>query len=83
MTNADGKTPSPQGGFPAKATGEHRRKITHEVMPSGVVARVGTNTKHSRYLEQGTKHMEPRPWMFLTNSQMRGTINRILTRKIK
>lgn len=83
LVSSGGRTPSPPGGFPAKDTGEHRMGIDTEQMPSGLVQRVGTNTLHSKFLEKGTTKMKPRPWMFLTNAEMRGNINRILTRRMK
>ena len=64
-------TPSRPGEPPAVDTGTLRRSIQMEVnaTPALIVVRVGTNLKYGLFLELGTIHIEPRPWLlpaFLT-----------------
>lgn len=57
--------PSRPGDPPRVVTGRGRASITHEVERQGrsIVARVGSNVVYMRFLELGTIHMEPRPWL--------------------
>ena len=81
--NRDGKTPSPEGGYPAMATSNLRGKIEYDLRTQKMEARVGTNVLYGKFLELGTETMGKRPWMTLTNRAMRSTINRILGRRMK
>ena len=56
-----GAFPSKAGQPPRKQTGHLRRSVTYNV--NGLVGRVGTPIKYGRYLELGTRHMKPRPWL--------------------
>jgi len=70
--------PSAPGAYPGKRTGHLRRNIAFEVNKSDMLARWGTNVKYGRYLEEGTTHMDPRPWMAPTNSAMASKIRSVL-----
>lgn len=57
--------PSPAGGFPGIRTGTLRRSVNVDLAsPKDLVARVGTNLKYGRMLEEGTRDMPARPWLF-------------------
>ncbi len=58
-----GKNPSRPGEPPHKQTGHLARSIAWEV--EGRVARVGTNVKYGRMLEEGTANMSPRPYLHI------------------
>lgn len=55
--------PSEPGNAPAIDTGTLVKRITHSVDKNDVSARVGTNVEYGLYLEHGTSHMLPRPWL--------------------
>lgn len=60
--------PSRPGEPPHVDTGRLRASITHEgPQPSDTgnerEVRVGTNVNYGRFLEQGTRFIEPRPWL--------------------
>ena len=69
---------SKPGQHPRKQTGHLRRNVTWEMEIRKPLARVGTNVKYGRYLEEGTHNMSPRPWMTLTNRDTRTSIKRII-----
>lgn len=63
--------PSSPGEPPAVDTGTLRRSVQMEVQdaPTLIIVRVGTNLKYGLFLEIGTVHIQPRPWLlpaFLT-----------------
>ena len=47
---------------PQVQTGRLRSSITHEVSEGEVV--IGTNVVYGRYLELGTSHNPPYPWLY-------------------
>jgi len=57
--------PSSPGEPPHVDEGRLRSSITHEIggTRNVVEARVGTNVKYGRFLELGTRHILPRPWL--------------------
>jgi len=54
---------SKPGEVPRVQTGTLRRSITHEMNKLLPIGRVGTNVKYSKWLEFGTRRMQPRPFM--------------------
>lgn len=80
--NRDGKTPGAPGGYPAEFTSQ----LAKQVASSGwefleeprLGIRWGTNLKHGRWQETGTRNMAPRPWMSLTNQAMISQMIQIL-----
>ena len=73
---------STPGEYPNKRTGNLRKNMNHVVMKKDLIAQVGTNVRYGRFLEEGTKYMEERPWMTLTNNRMRKKIARIMKRPL-
>ncbi len=57
--------PSRPGQPPALRTGFGRRNILMEFFPDQLLARVGPaqQADYMAYLELGTKHISPRPWL--------------------
>lgn len=74
-------THSAPGNPPYKQTGRLRASITHEV--NGLVGRVGTNVRYSRFLELGTRKMAPRPFLLTNMRKHNATLIRILTGRIR
>ena len=74
---------SKPGEPPRLQCGELRRSIAWELDAGKIVGRVGTNKIYGRYLEEGTEHMEKRPFLSSTLAQQRNTIRRILLTKMK
>jgi len=56
-----GKSPSAPGEPPGVISGTLKRSITNEV--EGLTGRVGTNVEYGKYLELGTEHIAPRPFL--------------------
>lgn len=56
---------SAPGDPPATDTGQLADSIATELArdDTGLVERIGTNLKKGRYLERGTRHIEPRPFL--------------------
>jgi hypothetical protein len=82
--NRRGLAPSAPGGYPKRmrpwlAVGSN---IFYELHPAGMAGRWGTNVLYGKWLQTGTVRMKPRPWMSLTNAQMRVRVNAILSRRI-
>jgi hypothetical protein len=76
-------THSRPGNPPFKQTGQLRRTITYEVLPGGLVGRVGTNLKYGRYLETGTRRgLAPRKYIVVNLIKHRPTVVSIITRRI-
>ena len=65
-------SPSAPGDYPRKRTGKLRQSITFAftIAGRGLVAVWGTNVPYGRWLEMGTRHMAPRPWMSRTNAEV-------------
>ncbi len=74
---------SKPGEPPRLQCGELRRSITWELDEGRMVGRVGTNKIHGRYLEDGTKYMDKRPFLSSTLAQHREPIRRIMLTKMK
>lgn len=53
---------SAKGEAPAVQTGQLRGSVTH-VKPRALVRHVGTNVKHGKHTEYGTRTMAARPWL--------------------
>lgn len=53
---------SQSSGHPQVVTGRLRSSITHEVSPGEVV--IGSNVVYSKFLEFGTAHNPPYPFLF-------------------
>lgn len=75
-----GANPSKPGEPPHKQTGQLARSIAWE--RDGLVARVGTNVKYSRYLELGTSRMAARPFLNRGLDEMSPQINAILSKPL-
>lgn len=70
-----GAFPSRPGESPHKQTGRLRASVTQEI--TGAVARVGTNVKYGRWLEQGTRKMARRPWLEVSLRESMSQIRQI------
>ena len=53
---------SQSSGHPQVQTGRLRSSITHETDSNSVT--IGTNVYYGKYLEHGTAHNPPYPWLF-------------------
>jgi 3-oxoacyl-[acyl-carrier-protein] synthase III len=73
--------PSKPGEPPHKQRGHLRRMVQREVQQ--FIARVGTNYKVGRWLEQGTRTMAARPWLKRALMEMLGAVRAALGRPIK
>jgi HK97 gp10 family phage protein len=72
------------GEPPRKQTGQLRRSISTEVY--GLVGRVGPSMEdglYPKYLELGTRHMQPRPWLRRALDESRAAITAILGKPIR
>lgn len=74
-----GQAPSLPGEPPKKIRGDLQRSITYEMGPDKLSAKVGTNLAYGAYLELGTAHIAPRPFLRSTLLEEQGTIDRILS----
>jgi len=63
-------------GHPQVQTGRLRASITHESEQDSVT--IGTNVYYGRYLELGTVHHSPYPWLYPAVESNRGKIIDIL-----
>lgn len=70
------------GEYPFKQTGHARRNITSEVNKKRLEGRWGTNVIYLKYLQLGTRSVQPRPWMTKTNQKMKTDIHRLLWRPV-
>jgi HK97 gp10 family phage protein len=80
-TRANG--PSGPGGFPHADTGTLRKSISFVVDRQAHEVRIGTPVIYGRFLEDGTGHMEPRPFLRRTVRDLESRIIRILKPRIK
>ena len=71
-----GRPASKPNEFPHVDTGRLRQSIFW-TMRGSTTAIVGTPVKYGLYLEVGTRHMAPRPYLRRTLSEMQGKIERI------
>lgn len=76
-------TASSPGEPPATATAELRQHINTAVEGEGktVVGMVGTDVKHGKMLEFGTKHILPRPWLRVSFEKATDAVKSVLSRK--
>lgn len=60
------RTPSQPGEPPRLRTGWGQRNIAYELDQAAGIGRVGVrvNAKYMAMLDQGTKHIRPRPWLW-------------------
>lgn len=56
---------SAPGEPPATDTGRLLSSIQHRIVKNGFEAYVGTNVEYGKFLEKGTKNMDPRPWLIV------------------
>ena len=72
--------PSLPGEAPRKRTGFGQRGIVREIDRKSLTARVGVtkNAIYMYYLEMGTKHISPRPWLMATLNKHRAVMARLL-----
>ena len=80
-----GKSPSSPGEPPGVDTGRLRASITYEIeqILFSITGKIGTNVKYARYLELGTKDMQPRPYLRAAIERNKAEIIKILTTPIK
>lgn len=78
-----GAVHSKPGEPPYVQTGTLRRSITHEVIDSKFLGRVGTNVEYAKPLEYGTRNMRPRPFMRPGAHQAEPSVRKILGAEIK
>lgn len=76
--NFRGLDPSRPGEFPKKLSGQLIKSIAHTVDANKLVLTVGTAIKHGKFLEHGTRRMDPRPWLVRTYTTVRDRISRLL-----
>jgi hypothetical protein len=76
-----GAHPSAPGEPPRKQTGRLRASVAHEVDPTSLTARVGTNLKYGRWLELGTNRLAARPWLRRALNETRPAVRRLLARR--
>lgn len=76
-------TASAPGQPPAQATGQLRQLIKTSVKSEGkkIIGAVGTDAKHGKPLEYGTKNMAPRPWLRVSFEKALPQVKSILSRK--
>lgn len=70
-------------GHPQVKTGRLRSSITHQVTTRGneIIAEIGTNVVYSKYLELGTIHNPPYPFLFPAVESNRNEITKLLKGK--
>ena len=76
-------TASSPGEPPATASGELRQSVKVAVEGEGrkVVGKVGTDKKHGKWLEFGTRFMKARPWLRISFEKALEEVKAILSRK--
>lgn len=75
-TRRDG--PSKPGEPPHVDTGRLRQSIFWNLHADGRGVRIGTNVKYGKWLEEGTRHMAPRPYLRPSLNESRAMIKMIL-----
>jgi hypothetical protein len=74
-----GLAPSLPGQFPRKLSGQLMRSITWKFDTTKMVLTVGANLKgYPSFLQTGTKHMKPRPWLSLAFDKEKSELKKIL-----
>lgn len=73
-------TASAPGQPPAVATGRLRQSVKTEIDEGKdyVESRTGTDLDYGRYLETGTRHMRPRPWLKPTFDEEESKLKKII-----
>ena len=79
LISVAGPTHSRPGQPPHKQTGRLRASIAWEAVGDDT-ARVGTNVKYGKFLELGTRRMDPRPWLVRSLTEVTGEVATIMTR---
>lgn len=69
---------SEEGHAPNSDRGTLVQSIKFEIDPEKLVAVVGTNLQYGKFLELGTQHIKPRPWLFPALEKNRSQITRNL-----
>lgn len=67
------------GEYPFIECGQLRNSITYQIKQ--LKATCGTNVKHGKFMELGTKNMAPRPWLRSTLKAEKRSIKRIIAGK--
>ena len=74
---------SKPGEVPRVQSGALRRSITHEMHKVLPVGRVGTNIKYGKWLEFGTRYMQPRPFMRPSLMRIKSALMGIFAEPVK
>ena len=74
---------SPPGKPPNTDTGRLAQSIKLDFQKGGLIGRVGTNLKYGKYLEFGTKRVEPRPWLSFAVKEASKEIGKIFRDAVK
>ncbi len=80
--NYHGRNPSAPGNFPHKLSGGLQKSITWKLDKPNLVLTVGSNLGgYPKFLQLGTKSMQPRPWLTLSWGRHEAKITSIVTGK--
>lgn len=76
-------TPSQPGEPPRLRTGWGQRNIRYQLDRARGVGKVGVgvNAKYMAYLDQGTKWIQPRPWLLATAKKFWGQLKKLVRGK--
>ena len=70
---------SKPGEPPRKQAGQLHDSVTYEMDEATLTGRVGTNVKHGKWLELGTKRgILPRPWLRRALAEMQTRVSELL-----
>ncbi len=72
-----GRWPSKPGEYPKKLSGALLKSIAFGVDERELSVTVGTNQRHGRYLQFGTRNMRPRPFLSLMAGYIRGVTKKL------
>ena len=74
---------SAPGEPPAIDNGELAQSINFQVKDNGTVGEVGSDKKHSLYMEYGTSKIKPRPWLKPAFKNSKDKITEIFTKPME